>query len=521
MSTADSSDKPTVLIVGAGLGGLMLGALLEKSNQLGIYEEFIALGKYLTHIPSFGESNENLYPKRPTDFRPIEEFTGYGQYIVARPKLYELLYRQVPSHKIHLGKRVLNVTEQEDRVIIHTADNGTYEGDILVGADGAYSAVRQRLYDRLRNEGKLPKGDQEELPFSCTCLVGQTRVLDPKAFPFLEEEKCQVVSVLSDNKPFTLDKTTSKAALEQRFRNSENSGEWGAVPAQTMCEETQGFPIPLNGEMKTMGDIYALTPKEFVSKVMREEKVFETWYSGRVVLLGDACHKLNPSGGHGAVTALHDAIALANLLYAMPTSTSADITNIFQEYQKERYPAVMESYNNSRFVAKVSDRGIIGRIILYLITHMPMWLWRLAQMEHSSEKPTVLIVGAGLGGLMLGVLLEKQGVPYTIFERASSVKPLGSGMAVGPTLLPIFQQLDIYEEFLPLGKRIVLTPFHKESLESYRPIDHIAIEEFTGYSQYLVARPDLYALILKQVPPHKIHFGKRVLNITEEDDKVT
>jgi cation diffusion facilitator CzcD-associated flavoprotein CzcO len=46
-------------------------------------------------------------------------------------------------------------------------------------------------------------------------------------------------------------------------------------------------------------------------------------------------------------------------------------------------------------------------------------------MEHSSEKPTVLIVGAGLGGLMLGVLLEKQGVPYTIFERASSVKPLG------------------------------------------------------------------------------------------------
>lgn len=54
-----------------------------------------------------------------------------------------------------------------------------------------------------------------------------------------------------------------------------------------MCEETQGFPIPLNGEMKTMGDIYALTPKEFVSKVMREEKVFETWYSGRVVLLGD------------------------------------------------------------------------------------------------------------------------------------------------------------------------------------------------------------------------------------------
>ncbi|KAG9071629.1 hypothetical protein KI688_005842 [Linnemannia hyalina] len=421
MSTpATTSDKPTVLIAGAGLGGLMLGALLEKSNvpyaifersttlkplgsamavgptllpifqQLGIYEEFLTIGKYLTHIPSFGESNEILYPKRPSDFRPIEEFTGYGQYIVARPKLYELLYKQVPAHKIHLGKRVLITKQTKDnqRVTIQTADNSTYEGDILVGADGAYSAVRQRMYETLQKEGKLPKGDLEELPFSCTCLVGQTRVLGVEEAPSVAEERCQVVSVLSDGRPFT---TTSKAALEQRFRNNENS-EWGAIPAQTMCEETKDFPIPsLTGEvdengvvkMGRMGDIYALTPKEFVSKVMREEKVFETWYDGRVVLLGDACHKLNPAGGHGAVTALHDAIALANLLYAMPTSTSSDVTEVFEEYRKERHPAVMESYNNSRFVAKVSDRGIIGRIVLFLMTHMPMWLWRLAMDDGS------------------------------------------------------------------------------------------------------------------------------------------
>ena len=43
----------------------------------------------------------------------------------------------------------------------------------------------------------------------------------------------------------------------------------------------------------------------------------------------------------------------------------------------------------------------------------------------SSDKPTVLIVGAGLGGLMLGALLEKANIPYAIFERTSVVKPLG------------------------------------------------------------------------------------------------
>lgn len=71
----------------------------------------------------------------------------------------------------------------------------------------------------------------------------------------------------------------------------------------------------------------------------------------------------------------------------------------------------------------------------------------------TNEKPTVLIVGAGLGGLLLGALLEKSGVPYTIFERAATVKPLGSALAVGPTLLPVFQQIGIYDDIGGLPTR--------------------------------------------------------------------
>lgn len=41
--------------------------------------------------------------------------------------------------------------------------------------------------------------------------------------------------------------------------------------------------------------------------------------------------------------------------------------------------------------------------------------------------PRVLIVGAGLGGLMLAILFEKMGdIEYFILERASSPKPLGN-----------------------------------------------------------------------------------------------
>ena len=78
---------------------------------------------------------------------------------------------------------------------------------------------------------------------------------------------------------------TSKAAQEQRFRNTDNS-EWGPHAAQAMCDQTRDFSISFGGGKKTLGDIYDKTPKERIVKVMLEEKVFKTWSSGRTVLLG-------------------------------------------------------------------------------------------------------------------------------------------------------------------------------------------------------------------------------------------
>lgn len=42
------------------------------------------------------------------------------------------------------------------------------------------------------------------------------------------------------------------------------------------------------------------------------------------------------------------------------------------------------------------------------------------------DKPKVLIVGAGIGGITLGILLKKADVKFEIYERAHEVKPLGN-----------------------------------------------------------------------------------------------
>ncbi len=76
-----------------------------------------------------------------------------------------------------------------------------------------------------------------------------------------------------------LDEVSSKES--DTFRNTE----WGPEAAETMCKQVRDFPVPRNG--MTLGDLIDNTPKEYISKVMLEEKLFDTWYGGRMVLLGD------------------------------------------------------------------------------------------------------------------------------------------------------------------------------------------------------------------------------------------
>jgi 2-polyprenyl-6-methoxyphenol hydroxylase-like FAD-dependent oxidoreductase len=69
---------------------------------------------------------------------------------------------------------------------------------------------------------------------------------------------------------------------------------------------------------------------------------------------------MSPAGGIGAVTAIHDAVALANWLSTLRLATGKDITNVFKEYRAERYPVAKAAFQSSQlFIRNLGKVTII------------------------------------------------------------------------------------------------------------------------------------------------------------------
>ncbi|KAK5797016.1 hypothetical protein F5H01DRAFT_385353 [Linnemannia elongata] len=427
--------RPKVLIVGAGLAGLTLGMLLHKADipfeiyeraaeikplgsamyfncttanlfkQCGIYEEFLALGKYVSAIKM---CNENRELEFSVDFEGHDELYGANGYIVSRPQIYDLLLRQIPKERVHLGKKVLSMDQGGNGVLIRFSDKSEAEGDILVGADGAYSAVRQGLYEKLKKTNKLPASDALPLPFSTVRLVGQTRPLSPEEFPDLAIKNSQFRNFIATDKMYTwstattvqntvcwgailfLDEETSKD--NDAFRNSE----WGPEAAAAMCEQVKDFPIISGGDkILTLQDLIDRSPKELISKVMLEEKVFKTWYDCRTVLIGDACHKFNPAGGVGAANAMHDAIALANRINGLPFHPIAEeIEGAFKAYKEERIDWVEKAFENSKAFRTMAGQSVSSKATRYIVKNMPAWVVRKFERRQFTNRPQAAFLPA-------------------------------------------------------------------------------------------------------------------------------
>lgn len=71
----------------------------------------------------------------------------------------------------------------------------------------------------------------------------------------------------------------SRAADNEKYRNAE----WGPEANQELIDEARNFKTPHG----SLGRLIEHTPKESISHVFLEDKLFEIWFHSRTVLIGD------------------------------------------------------------------------------------------------------------------------------------------------------------------------------------------------------------------------------------------
>ncbi|KAG9061273.1 hypothetical protein KI688_007611 [Linnemannia hyalina] len=364
---------PRVLIAGAGLAGLFLGILLEKAGipyeifersaqirhlafeQLGLLDELLSFSK-----PSFGivmlTDKLKLIGKTVAN---CSDLIGYDRVLFARPELHDMLFNKIPKEKLHMSKKVLSFQQNHEGVMLRFSDNTTIHGDILVGADGAHSAVRQHLYKSLEKEGLLPKADTKAMNKGYICLVGTTGALDPVKYPGVLDEESEAFFMVGDkDTPYTWVTFTIpgnricwnvviQLGISEIANDQFKSSDWVPQQNQKMMDEIRHFKTPYG----TMGDLFDATDVEGVSKVYFEDMLFETWNHGRTILIGDG---MRNTLGAGAVNAMQDAVLLANHLYDIFPTSFENIKAALTEYKEERFDAIKDQYPQSYISAKLS-----------------------------------------------------------------------------------------------------------------------------------------------------------------------
>ncbi|KAG0081982.1 hypothetical protein BGZ92_011947 [Podila epicladia] len=409
--------KPVVLIAGAGIGGLTTALLCERAGieyfvferaskvkplgsamslsqnvlpaleQLGLLEE---LQNLALPVKSLDMYKENMKLIGSIDGKPFDDLTGYRTYLFARPDFYELLLSKIPASRIFMGKKISSILQNADGVMIRCVDNNNYHGDILVGADGAYSAVRQSLYKQMDEQGLLPKEDLEELPMAFLSMLGITKPLDTKKYSVLENTSHTTFStVLAKDKPQCWNTATLKGnriawalnhqltpteSKEMFFRNSE----WKPEANKATIDEIYNYPIKEGG---IMGDLIDMTDKDLISKVYFEEKLFLTWNYGRT---------MQPAAGQGAVSAIEDAIVLVNCIYDIEDVTYENIQAALADYRAQRFSHAEFQVNLGKTFAKVMfGQSLSERIMRTIAFNLPKWAQVKSHMKMAPYRPLV------------------------------------------------------------------------------------------------------------------------------------
>ncbi|WFU12871.1 flavin-dependent oxidoreductase (plasmid) [Rhizobium sp. CB3090] len=327
-----------IIIAGAGIGGLAAALCLhEKGFEVQIFEAVNTLqplGVGINVMPHasgvlFGVGLGDALDEMAIRTRAIEYRTRFGHLIQSDPRCVEAGF-EYPQYSIHrgelqfllldtvrtrlgedaviTGKAVAGFTQDDDRVHVSFADGSSCDGDLLIGADGFRSKVREQLHPGegpAHYEGTMMwRGANVQAPFA----DGRTMFI---AGDHDVKFVCYPISGRAARKGEAL--INWVAEIRHDNPRAAEEADWTREAERDFISEYFGFRMP---------DIDIPTLLKNTQKItqypMIDRDPLPWWTKERVTLLGDAAHPMYPMGANGASQAILDGRALADALAERP-----------------------------------------------------------------------------------------------------------------------------------------------------------------------------------------------------------
>jgi zeaxanthin epoxidase len=276
--------------------------------------------------------------------------------VVERPDLQEIMLGTLPSGTVKNGAGVTSYEHTaNDEGVIATLDNGeTIHGDVLIGADGIWSATRATMHD---NE---VRGDGSGATYSgYTVFAGELYYNSPDNGEvgykvYIGPSQYFVVTDIGKGRYqwyAFLAKPVGTAEKEKDLRPTEEID--GCAPGKPayLREVFEGWSSEIH-------DIIRATRDDEVAQrdlYDRPPSLKEPWYDGRVALLGDAIHAMMPNLGQGGCQAMEDAIVISEELAGI--TRRSEVAEALIRYKDRRLIRSASVQGLSRFASDIIIRG--------------------------------------------------------------------------------------------------------------------------------------------------------------------
>lgn len=288
-------------------------------------------------------------------FRMITEAHGHEFMLFERRAFLNLLWEGLPEEVrekgIRTSAKVVAVDEDEEGVKVRLEDGSMVEGDFVVGADGVYSTVRELMWSKARE--KVPKEDKTAMVANFKVLFGCSTQIEGMG----HDEGWETHGPKLYFQLFTQPGRTYWFAARPHEK-PEVYPDWSSYTeedAEAFAKEIADRPLGRSLKFKAIWD------NRIRCKLTNlEQGMLKKWHCGRIVLLGDSCHKVTPNQALGANNAMESVCSLTNHLYDLLSSkadgqkpSAEELDKVFGAYQKQRYPRAKKSHDETTFYTKM------------------------------------------------------------------------------------------------------------------------------------------------------------------------